>query len=194
MIRQLPIIPTIIVIVAAMTMVALGIWQLGRADEKAALIARYSDANAMADPVDFPPDGDGEDVWFRRSSVVCDSAGQIKPVAGTAANGAKGWTMRVTCVTENGTDALVDLGFARALDLPDWGGGIVTGVIAPGPRLVADPPQAGLQPLATPDPTDLPNNHLAYAGQWFFFALTALVIYAIAVRARINARTRKSPK
>ncbi len=194
MIRQLPIIPTIIVIAAALTMVALGIWQLGRADEKAALIARYSDATAMADQAAFPSDGEGENVWFRHSTIDCDGAGAIKPVAGTAANGAKGWTMRVTCVTEGGTDALVDLGFARELDLPEWDGGTVTGVIAPGPRLVADPPQAGLQPLAKPDPSNLPNNHLAYAGQWFFFALTALVIYAIAVRARINARTRKSPK
>ncbi|HSM52948.1 MAG TPA: SURF1 family protein, partial [Erythrobacter sp.] len=28
--------------------------------------------------------------------------------------------------------------------------------------------------------------HLAYAGQWFFFALTALVIYWIAIRKRIK--------
>ena len=45
-------------------------------------------------------------------------------------------------------------------------------------------PLAGLEPLAAPDPRDLPNNHLAYAGQWFFFALTALVIYILALRRR----------
>ncbi len=38
--------------------------------------------------------------------------------------------------------------------------------------------------MAPPDPNDLPNNHLAYAGQWFFFALTALVIYWLALRRR----------
>ena len=38
--------------------------------------------------------------------------------------------------------------------------------------------------MAAPDPRDLPNNHLAYAGQWFFFALTALVIYILALRRR----------
>ena len=38
--------------------------------------------------------------------------------------------------------------------------------------------------LAPPDPGDLPNNHLMYAGQWFFFALTALVIYLLALRKR----------
>ena len=48
----------------------------------------------------------------------------------------------------------------------------------------AAPPQAGLEQLAAPDPNDLPNNHLMYAGQWFFFALTALVIYVLALRKR----------
>ena len=32
----------------------------------------------------------------------------------------------------------------------------------------------------------MPNNHLAYAVQWFLFALTALVIYAIALRKRLK--------
>jgi surfeit locus 1 family protein len=59
-------------------------------------------------------------------------------------------------------------------------------MIAPGPRLVAVPPQAGLSQLALPDPGDLPNNHLAYAGQWFFFALTALVIYGLAIRKKLR--------
>ena len=66
---------------------------------------------------------------------------------------------------------------------------MVAGIIAPageGIRLIADPPQAGLEPLAMPDPADLPDNHLAYAGQWFFFALTALVIYVLALRRRTS--------
>ena len=53
-----------------------------------------------------------------------------------------------------------------------------------GYEVVADPPLAGLEASATPDPHDLPNNHLAYAGQWFFFAVTALVIYWLALRRR----------
>ncbi len=53
-------------------------------------------------------------------------------------------------------------------------------------KLVADEGQGGLEPLARPDPANLPNNHLAYAGQWFFFALTALVIYVLALRARLR--------
>ena len=50
--------------------------------------------------------------------------------------------------------------------------------------VIANEAKAGLEPLARPDPADLPNNHLAYAGQWFFFALTALAIYWLALKRR----------
>jgi surfeit locus 1 family protein len=66
----------------------------------------------------------------------------------------------------------------------------VSGVIAPGGTfggtLHASQPAPGLEPLAPPDPSDVPNNHLAYAGQWFFFALTALVIYVLALRRKLS--------
>jgi cytochrome oxidase assembly protein ShyY1 len=62
------------------------------------------------------------------------------------------------------------------------------GVVAPGPRLVADPPLAGLAANARPDPSDIPNNHLSYAVQWFLFAVTALVIYLLALRKRLAGR------
>jgi cytochrome oxidase assembly protein ShyY1 len=62
----------------------------------------------------------------------------------------------------------------------------VVGTIAPGPRLVADPPLAGLEANERPDPSEIPNNHLSYAVQWFLFALTALVIYAVALRRRLR--------
>ena len=77
------------------------------------------------------------------------------------------------------------LGWSRNPEVPVWSGGTVIGIIAPGPRLVADPPLAGLQANARPDPADLPNNHLSYAVQWFLFAGVALVIYALAVRKRL---------
>lgn len=185
MIRQLPLLPTILVVAAAATMVWLGFWQLGRADEKAALLAKYETAGDQS--ADFPYSGTGEGVWFRRASVDCSEIVSRDPVAGTAANGAKGWAMRVNCNAGNG-EVMVDLGFTRDLDSFAWEGGLVEGIIAPGPRLVADPPEGGLYPLAKPNPADLPNNHLAYAGQWFFFALTALVIYFLAIRSRLTKR------
>ncbi|MEE4155487.1 MAG: SURF1 family cytochrome oxidase biogenesis protein [Erythrobacter sp.] len=188
---RLPILPTIIVVAAAATMVALGIWQLGRADEKARQIERYAQAQEASAGADFPISGEGEEVWFRQSTVACASLKGIEPVAGTAASGAKGWAIRARCETEAGGEAIVELGFQRDLAVPDWQPATISGTIAPGPRLVADPPQAGLEPLARPNPSDLPNNHLAYAGQWFFFAVTALVIYALALRARARGTGRR---
>jgi surfeit locus 1 family protein len=50
--------------------------------------------------------------------------------------------------------------------------------------VVADPPLGGLVANAQPDPRSLPNNHLSYAVQWFLFAITALVIYGLALWRR----------
>ncbi len=180
MTRRWPVIPTLFVAAAVMTMIALGIWQLGRMEEKASLLARYEAAAGQGGDAAFPTAGDGADVWFRRSTITCDKVAKIEAVAGTSARGQKGWVQRATCAS----GVLVDIGFAREFAAVQWAGGEVAGVIAPGPRLVADPPVGGLAAMAKPDPGDLPNNHLAYAGQWFFFAITALVIYVLALRRR----------
>lgn len=167
-------------------MVGLGFWQLARADEKAQLLAQYENARTNDEPVTFPRSDN--DNWFRKSMLVCESVLSVEATAGTAANGAKGWAHRVTCDTRDSGTALVDIGFSRDPASPEWSGGSVEGRIAPGPRLVADPAVAGLGALAKPDPGELPNNHMAYAVQWFFFALTALVIYFLAIRGRIAKR------
>lgn len=182
--RQLPFFPTLVVLAAVGTMIALGVWQLGRRSEKEALIANYEAVAASSEAVDFPVGGGGEGVLFRRSRIVCTKVTDIAAVSGTSAAGQKGWVQRATCAVGPDAAVTVDLGFSRDLATPAFAGGEVVGIIAPGPRLVADPPVAGLQPMARPDPGDLPNNHLAYAGQWFFFALTALVIYVLALRRR----------
>ncbi len=55
----------------------------------------------------------------------------------------------------------------------------------PAMLIIADQPiVAGLVPSAFPDVESVPNNHLAYAGQWFLFALAAIIIYALALRKR----------
>ena len=178
--RRVPIIPTIIVAVAVATMIGLGVWQLGRMQEKAELLAYYEAASQSSGKADYPLTGAGNEVWFLESKLNCLGITNREAVAGTSLKGQKGWIHRVTCAD----GAVVDLGFSRNTVSPEWTGGEVSGVIAPGPRLVADPPAAGLEPMARPDPRDLPNNHLAYAGQWFFFALTALVIYVLALRRK----------
>ena len=94
----------------------------------------------------------------------------------------------VDCKLADGGTARVALGWSRDPKDPVWNGGVVQGVVAPGPRLVADPPLAGLQANFRPDPADIPNNHLSYAVQWFLFAATALVIYAIALWKRLAVK------
>lgn len=184
MTRKVPFVPTVVVLVAVCVMVALGVWQLGRADEKEQLLARYAAAGNNVDFVPWPFDG-GDAVLYRRSRIDCVRVIVIEQVAGTAASGARGWAHRASCALPGGDAvALVDLGWSAAPDPVDWQGAEVAGVIAPGPRLVADPALAGLELLAKPDPRDLPNNHLSYAVQWFLFALTALVIYGLALRRR----------
>ena len=150
MTSRIPIIPTAIVLAASATMVWLGFWQLGRSEEKAELLARYETASTNAGTVTFPDRGEGEDALFRRSNVDCERVVDIQPVAGTAANGAKGWAIRAICDTGSDRLVTVDLGFAQYPEVPDYEGGETVGIVAPGPRLVADPPEAGLQPLAKP--------------------------------------------
>ena len=47
MMRRLPVIPTVIVAISVAIMIALGFWQLGRAEWKADLLDRYKAAEGM---------------------------------------------------------------------------------------------------------------------------------------------------
>ena len=189
---RIPVIPTIIVAAAIAVMIRLGFWQLDRAEEKEALIARAEQSARMSSEVRYrTPISEDDELLYRRTSVNCTTVLERNAVAGTSERGAKGWAHRMTCALAGGGEAVIDIGFAREPKPVDWNGGEVRGTIAPGGRIVAAMPIAGLEPLARPDPRDLPNNHLAYVGQWFLFALTALVIYILALRRR--RRTPASP-
>lgn len=183
--RQLPVFATIIVLAAVATMIALGFWQLGRLQEKEAQLAIYSAAQTDTSEIAYPRDKASlETALYRRSSFECAQVTNIRSVAGSSAQGRSGWAHKAECILPDGTTGEVALGWSRDPEAPEYSGGKVAGIIAPGGRLVADPPLAGLEPLAKPDPADIPNNHLAYAGQWFFFAITALVIFILALRRR----------
>ena len=97
----------------------------------------------------------------------------------------------------------VQLGIADQAEWrPTWAGGVVRGFLTQAPSttpailsafgggapkqllLVADTPPPGLRPNAGADLSSVPNNHLAYAVQWFLFAAIAGVIYALALRGR----------
>ena len=200
---KLPVIPTIIVALAVAAMIGLGIWQLDRRGQKEAMIARYAGNNAL--PVmAFPRPPIGDEHLFRRASAMCLEVTGWSEQAGRAENGAKGWRHIADCRT--GVEALTvkfDMGVSTAPGVvPVWNGGEVAGSItqAPdstpllaslfgkrGPRplmLVSETPAPGLAESARPDPSSVPNNHLAYAVQWFLFALAAVVIYFLALRWR----------
>jgi surfeit locus 1 family protein len=184
--QRWPLVPTVIVLAAMAIMVALGFWQLGRAQEKDAMIARYTAAGQESGAVRFPRTAEQVDAaLYRRSRVVCDDVLSTRSTASRDPKGNSGLAQVARCALDRGGVADIFLGFTNRPTPVEFTGGPVEGIIAPaadGARLVADPPTFGLSALPPPDPRDLPNNHLAYAGQWFFFALTALVIYALVLR------------
>lgn len=204
--RRWPVISTILVLCAAAAMVALGVWQLQRKGEKEALIALLERNGSMSALVTYPklppvPDA----MLFRKSSLVCLEVVRWDPRGGTDRKGQTGIRMIADCRTgAEGPGVLVDVGIADDFTPPQWKGGTVQGTIVPGPEqstliqrltgkavparamLVADAPVPGLRASQVPSGADLPNNHLAYAIQWFFFAAIALIIYALAVRRRLQ--------
>ena len=186
--RRIPLIATGIVALAIATMIALGVWQLQRKAEKEALLVHYERAASMSSDVPWPRDPKAaEQVLYRHSTVDCVRVRSVAERAGRSATGETGWAHVATCYLAEGGVADIALGWSREPKKVGWAGGRVGGFIGPqgkGVRLVAAPAQAGLAQLATPNPADLPNNHLSYAIQWFLFAITALVIYGLALRKR----------
>ncbi len=192
MIRRIPIVPTLVVLIAVGIMIQLGFWQLDRRAWKEGLIARYSAAERFSSELAWPSDRAGINAaLFRHSSLDCRATAESAAIAGRNFKGELGWAHLMRCTLPTGASAEVVLGWSRDPQPRRWAGGLVSGLIAPGgkqgARLLADPPLAGLEASARPDPKDLPNNHLAYAVQWFLFAGVALLIYGLALRKRLAA-------
>ncbi|MET0195255.1 MAG: SURF1 family protein [Hyphomicrobiaceae bacterium] len=188
MTRHFPVIPTLLVLVAVAIMVRLGFWQLDRLAEKEALLARYQSAQASGAEIAWPSGASEADLaLYRRSRLLCVKVVGHSSIAGRSAKDEPGIAQYSQCVLPDGSQAKVVMGWARdPAQTGSWNGGEVRGIIAPGPRLVADPPLGGLAANARPDPAEIPNNHLAYAVQWFLFAVTALVVYGVALRRRLS--------
>lgn len=196
--KRLPILPTLIVAAAVAVMIALGIWQLQRAAWKDRLLAEYAAAaNLPALDLDpllvretaLPP------LAFRRVLVTCRS-GDVAPVlrGGRSARGQGGYVYLLPC--RPGASGLagrlrVNMGWTalpderRRLALDGLVAGHLGGVEDGQPiTLTSATAPAPLEPGAPPSIDDIPNNHLAYAFQWFFFAAVALIIYLLALRRR----------
>lgn len=189
MTRRIPILATVVVLTAVAIMIALGFWQLSRKAEKEALLDRFVEATQMSSEVPWPREAaDHPAALYRHARIDCRHLEGIEAVAGRSVTGRAGWAQIAQCRLGDGSNAAVALGWSAGPQAPRWSGGEVRGFIGPagqgGIRLVAAPAQAGLEQLAPPDPANLPNNHLSYAVQWFGFAVTALIIYALALRRR----------
>lgn len=202
--KRIPIVATIVVTLAVALMVGLGIWQLQRATWKEALIAQYQ-ANLAKPPMAYPKLGPvAADAMFRKSSATCLSVVKWRVEAGQTPTGQPGYRQIAECRTgAEGPGALIDMGLtADPKFVTKWTGGTVDGLITTEPNhasviasalgkapvlrpmLVADVPAQGLAASAPPNPETVPNNHRAYAVQWFIFAAIALIIYGLALRKR----------
>lgn len=194
---RLPFVPTILVAAAVAVMVALGIWQLGRAKQKEGMLADYVNAAALP-PVDLDPliardDMGGVPVAFRRALVTCRSGGKVELRAGRNEQGVTGYSYLIPCrpgASGFGGRLMINAGWSQGpgatARLP---GGTVAGVLGAIPDegpivLVSASAAPPLVLSAVPSLADIPNNHLSYALQWFFFAAAAVVIYVLALRRR----------
>ncbi|MBA3896525.1 MAG: SURF1 family protein, partial [Sphingomonadaceae bacterium] len=128
---------------------------------------------------------------FRHARAFCLSVAGWHAVAGRSADGEPGWSHVAACRTgAEGPGLAVDAGWSKSPNAPVWTGGEVRGQVAPDRsavyRLVAVTPAPRLSPSAPPSLDLIPNNHRAYAVQWFLFAAIAAVIYALALRRRAS--------
>lgn len=207
---RFPLLSTILVIVAVAVMIGLGVWQWGRSAEKQREIASYS-ANVAAPPTALPPTGGPvpASLKFRSVSATCVSVTNWRIVGGQSATGNSGFRRIADCSTgAEGPGFVADMGIAQtATGNPAWTGGLVRGRLGEEPvdcgalasalrqcpvrrpMIVAAEPLPGLVASRSPNPTDIPDNHIAYAVQWFLFAAAAVIIYVIALRQRAKRGT-----
>lgn len=200
---RFPLIPTVLVAAAVATMIALGFWQLRRADEKEAL-QRHYERNLALPAMALPPGAVvDESLLYRRATAFCLEVTGWRTTGGKAASGQGGTRFIAECRTGvEGPGFVADMGVSSDPKAkPAWKGGEVTGRIVaeprsgglferlsgksppPRPMIVSAAPAPGLQASAPPA-AEAPNNSLAYAFQWFFFAAAAALIYVLALRRR----------
>ncbi|MFN3946264.1 MAG: SURF1 family protein [Allosphingosinicella sp.] len=203
--RAVPILPTLVVAAAVAVMVALGFWQMDRAAWKAELLQDLREARTLP-PIDLDaaPLNAARGHPFRRAEVTCVYGPAMpQPQAGRNRQGATGYRYLVPChpAPHGAPPLLVDIGFARSPDalrevrIAGRFEGTLSSGTGEGPMfLTADRPQPPLEPSAPPSPDEIPDNHMMYAGQWFFFALVAVVIYILALLRRRPKLVDRDPK
>lgn len=192
MIRRVPLLATLLVAVAVAAMILLGVWQISRAHWKEGLLATYTAAQGRP-PIAFPTAPlKGDLPLYRRASGNCLQVVGWRAVAGENRAGDSGYARLADCRTgAEGPGMVVVAGWSKDPNAKtSWRGGPVSGVIGPDQhnrmRLVSGEGLGGLEASAPPSLDNIPNNHRAYAAQWFIFAAIALIIYFIALRKRFS--------
>lgn len=196
--KRLPLLPTLVVAGAVAVMIALGVWQLERAAWKERLLADYAAAAALP-ALDLDPLLDGDPapppLAFRRVLVTCAAQDLAPEWRGARSRaGQAGYAAFVPCRPGAGGLAgriLVNAGWAPVphRDQRVTRAGIVAGTFGGDVEgqpllLTAATPAPSLAPGASASIDEVPNNHRAYAAQWFFFAGLAVLIYLLALRRR----------
>jgi cytochrome oxidase assembly protein ShyY1 len=197
--RRFPLIPTLFVAGAVAVMIALGIWQLQRAQWKGRMLDELAAAQSQA-PVDLDSlvaGGSAENapIAFRRAAITC-TAHEATPMlrAGRNLQGGTGYSYFLPCrpgASGFAGRVQINAGWSQQpnsslrIDAQEKVVGTIGTAEAGGPVILTSVTAIGpLQPSAPPSIDDIPNNHLAYAFQWFFFAATATLIYVLALRRR----------
>lgn len=189
--KRLPLLPTLIVLLAVPTMIALGVWQLQRAEWKSRLLERLA-VNAHAPVIEAPADlaAPKDELSFRRVRVVCTRLVDRDPTAARSVDGAAGYRQIRLCQRTAGEPLLVSLGVGSSPDrvrIPVDGafvGTLVPRGGTPAFLLVSEAPARPLAREAPPTLDSIPNNHRAYAVQWFLFALILTLVYVAYLRQR----------
>jgi cytochrome oxidase assembly protein ShyY1 len=207
--RRVPIFASLVVLLAVLTMVGLGFWQIRRAHWKEGLLVRYQ-AGAQASALNgLPVDMTIDDLSFRKTRLGCRIVTPILQLGGANAAGQTGFRNIAGCQLDDGRTIMADIGWSAINSgKPDPRSGLkieAAGRLIPdtvlagrifGDRagsavpllIVLDRPVSGLEPSVAPSIAEIPNNHRAYAAQWFLFAATALIIYVLALRRRYKTR------
>lgn len=190
MLRRLPLLPTLLVLAAVAVMIRLGFWQIDRMHQKEAMLARFNQAATSTATIALPAtEQERLAHLYESATAICARVTGQAMIGGQNRGGTSGWVQVADCLDPAGAPFAVAIGWTERPAVTPWDGGPVRGRIGNAgrgkTRLIADAGQAGLQVISPPDPSNIPNNHWSYAIQWFLFALTALVIYGLALRKRL---------
>ena len=150
MIRKLPLVPTLIVLIAVGIMIGLGFWQIDRLHQKEAMLAQYEAVEANAGVRRWT--GGNSIPPYSRGASECVKVTGASTESGQNAAHAAGWAKVAACTMVGGVNARVVLGWSNAPDVVQWAGGKLTGtylsrgkdgaVIVADPTLACAPPEA----------------------------------------------------